>query len=98
MGSLVNENELQAISITDFVPAKRSPFLQLLQDLEYDEFLNYETHDHQLASRPCTEEIELEEVTLDANSCFSRVQAKLRRELLKKNFPVVCLCLVRPRH
>lgn len=96
--NLVNESEqLDTISITDFVAPKQSPFSLLLQNYDYDKFLNFsadDEHDLVLEQRcAMTEEIELEEVNNIVDSArthFARIQTSLRRELMKKHLPMVC--------
>lgn len=95
--NLINESEnLDTVSITDFVAPKRSPFSVLLQNYDYDEFLNFDDERDLAIEQRCTmtEEIELEEVNNvgDSGSAhFGRIQASLRRELMRKHFPMVCL-------
>ena len=103
LGSLVNEDELEAVSINDFITPSTSPFAMLLQNLdrviEFDQLIN------------CTEEqqrdligqdIELEHCSFleqpddfkdfgdkDSRRCFFRIDANIRQQLLKKHVPLV---------
>lgn len=96
LGNFVNESELEEISINDFIPQTPSPFSMLLATLDnggfdLNDFIN------------CTEEeqvdmigrdIQLEHCSInkdddDSSGCFLRIKPHMRRQLLKKQPPIV---------
>ena len=107
LGSLVDETELEAVSIDDFIPQITSPFALLLQNLdhviEFNEFINcteekqWELIGHDIKLEHCsfTEEPGLECVDfVDSRRCFSRIDPNIRQQLVKKHVPIVCSYLV----
>lgn len=101
LSSLINESELEAVSINDFIPQYTSPFALLLQDLDHtidlNSFINC-TEDEQRAMigqdielEHCShsEESELHCSEKDSEQCFFRIDPKIRKQLLKKHIPLV---------
>ena len=102
LDSLVNESELEPISINDFIPQYTSPFALVLQNLDQTFDLNSLIN--------CTEDeqrnligpeiqfdqgFHLDETICehssdkDSEQCFFRIDPKIRKQLIKRHIPLV---------
>lgn len=105
-GSLVDEGDLEAVSIDDFIPQTTSPFAMLLQKLdhfmEFNEFINCTEEEQRdligedIKLEHCSfpEEAQLDSLEFpekDSRRCFFRIDPNIRHQLIKKHVPLVRL-------
>ena len=107
LGALINEEDIEEVSIDDFIECSRSPFTMLMESLDcssstYSRFMNC-TEDEQnrllgIRNRRKTKhnDEDIDEDILEerlnspsSEARFSRIDAKIRKQLLTKHIPLV---------
>lgn len=98
---MINETELDDVSINDFIEQTPSSFSLLMNEIDsdfnlYNKFINCTEDDQKILLQEVIE-IELSKIeqnhfvgdTEDCQHCFSRIPPAIRKQLMKKHVPIV---------